>query len=287
MTREGAPEETFAGGIVLTALDDRRCSIATPARPETAPETTAETVSAAYSASVHKESRDAMYTRPQKLFHHGYLDRLGENPNAPLVYSVGRRGAEVLEVSTRKDVGDRYLAHQLMIGDFRIAMMLAARAHGSIFTWRSVGPDLPVRPDGFPAEARPYAELANALARASRRCPARTTGLLNGHPRVWAARNVGIVGAEARAVVPVGRSRRRVHARRGHVSGTVSPAVCGTDDEGRHAKEDGTPASGESAVVEPMLPLKATLPLEPLVALEARTTGEAAMSPDVTASGAC
>src|SRR5688572_20371461 len=30
------------------------------------------------------ESRDGVYRRLQKLFHHGYLDRLGTNPNAPL-----------------------------------------------------------------------------------------------------------------------------------------------------------------------------------------------------------
>jgi hypothetical protein len=36
-------------------------------------------------------------------------------------------GAEVLEVSHRKEVADPYLAHQLMIGDFRIAMTRATR----------------------------------------------------------------------------------------------------------------------------------------------------------------
>jgi len=95
------------------------------------------------------ESRDAIYTRLQKLFHHGYLDRLGENPNTPLIYALGRRGAEVLEVSRRKEVGARYLAHQLMIGDFRIAVTLAARAKGIILTWRTIPQALPVRPDGF------------------------------------------------------------------------------------------------------------------------------------------
>jgi protein involved in plasmid replication-relaxation len=95
------------------------------------------------------ESQDGIYTRLQKLFHHGYLDRLGENPNAPLVYALGRRGAEVLDVSRRKEVGDRYLAHQLMIGDFRIALTLAASPSGIEVSWRRFPDGQPVRPDGF------------------------------------------------------------------------------------------------------------------------------------------
>ena len=64
-----------------------------------------------------EESRDGIYRRLQKLFHHGYLNRIGTNPNAPLVYAIGTRGAETLNVSVRKDVGDPYVEHQLMIGD--------------------------------------------------------------------------------------------------------------------------------------------------------------------------
>ena len=95
------------------------------------------------------ESRVGIYRRLQKLFHHGYLDRIGENPNAPLVYALGKRGAEVLEVPHRKNVGDRYLAHQLMIGDFRIAVALAARESAIEVSWRRVPDGQPIRPDGF------------------------------------------------------------------------------------------------------------------------------------------
>lgn len=94
------------------------------------------------------ESRDGIYRRLQRLFHHGYLDRLGTNPNAPLVYALGRRGAEVLELPAPRQVGERYVAHQLMIGDLRLAMTLAARAGGLGLTWRTLRPDLPVRSDG-------------------------------------------------------------------------------------------------------------------------------------------
>jgi hypothetical protein len=95
------------------------------------------------------ESRDGVYRRLQKLFHHGYLDRIGSNPNAPLVYALGRRGAEFLEVTVRREVGERYVLHQLMVGDFRVALTLAAKERGIVLTWRGVGQDLPVRPDGF------------------------------------------------------------------------------------------------------------------------------------------
>jgi hypothetical protein len=95
------------------------------------------------------ESRDGIYRRLQKLFHHGYLDRVGSNPNAPLVYSLARRGAEVLQVPVRKNVGDRYVAHQLMIGDVRVALSLAAYAHQFEVDWRAIDPRANVRPDGF------------------------------------------------------------------------------------------------------------------------------------------
>lgn len=52
-------------------------------------------------------------------------------------------------MSRRKEVGDRYLAHQLMIGDFRIAVTLAAKAARIEATWRRFPDDQPVRPDGF------------------------------------------------------------------------------------------------------------------------------------------
>jgi len=36
-----------------------------------------------------------------------------------------------------------------MIGDFRIALTLAARKRGIILTWHTVSVDLPIKPDGF------------------------------------------------------------------------------------------------------------------------------------------
>jgi len=95
------------------------------------------------------ESRDGIYRRLQKLFHHAYLDRLGTNPNAPLLYALSRRGADALELPFREASGERYIAHQLMIGDFRIALARAAVAHGIEFDWRRVRHDSAVRPDGY------------------------------------------------------------------------------------------------------------------------------------------
>lgn len=95
------------------------------------------------------ESRDGIYRRLQKLFHHGYLDRVGTNPNAPLIYALGRRGAEVLQVSIRKDVGDRYVQHQLMIGDVRASLDRAAKARRIDLIWKPIPRGLPVQPDGF------------------------------------------------------------------------------------------------------------------------------------------
>jgi Replication-relaxation len=96
-----------------------------------------------------EESRDAIYRRLQRLFHHGYLGRLGSNPNAPLLYALDRRGADILEVPFRKDSGDRYVAHQLMIGTFRIALTLATQKQGIELSWRRFGGEHPVKPDGF------------------------------------------------------------------------------------------------------------------------------------------
>jgi hypothetical protein len=83
-------------------------------------------------------SKDAVYRRLQLLFHHGYLDRLNGDPTKPMVYSLAGRGADVLvERGHLKDfgdcqkesreLGDRYVAHQAMIINFRIALTLATR----------------------------------------------------------------------------------------------------------------------------------------------------------------
>lgn len=102
-----------------------------------------------YLTLFEEESRDGIYRRLQKLFHHGYLDRIGSNPNAPLVYALGRRGAEVLEVAHRSGAGERYVEHRLMVGTFRIALARACRASGLVVTWRRFPEGQPVRPDGF------------------------------------------------------------------------------------------------------------------------------------------
>lgn len=84
------------------------------------------------------ESRDAVYRRLQLLFHHGYLDRLNGDPTKPMVYGLANRGAEILvERGYLQDIGDwrkknqdlqdRYIAHQTMITNFRIALTLAVR----------------------------------------------------------------------------------------------------------------------------------------------------------------
>lgn len=95
------------------------------------------------------DSRDGLYRRLQRLFHHGYLDRLGTNPNAPMLYAIARRGADVLGVSAARGVGDRYVAHQLMVNDVRIALDHASRAHGVELAWLPVVDGQPVRPDGY------------------------------------------------------------------------------------------------------------------------------------------
>ncbi len=74
------------------------------------------------------ESRDGIYRRLQRLYHHGYLDRVGTNPNVTIRYALGHRGAETLGVCRRKDVTDPYVEHQLMIGDFRVAITRATRS---------------------------------------------------------------------------------------------------------------------------------------------------------------
>lgn len=95
------------------------------------------------------ESHDGIYRRLQRLFHHAYLDRIGTNPNAAMRHGLGPRGADLLGVSRRKEVSDPYVDHQLMIGNFRVAMTTAAREQAITFVWRPAPIGAPVRPDGF------------------------------------------------------------------------------------------------------------------------------------------
>ncbi len=123
------------------------------------------------------ESRDAVYRRLQLLFHHGYLDRLNGDPTKPMVYGLASRGAEILvERGHLQDIGDwrkknqelqdRYIAHQTMITNFRIALTLAVRERSDVrllffrreslelrdrvtATHNGRRQSLPINPDGF------------------------------------------------------------------------------------------------------------------------------------------
>ncbi len=123
------------------------------------------------------ESRDGVYRRLQLLFHHGYLDRLRGDPTASMVYALGNRGAKILVEQgylegmgdwrkRNQDLQDRYIAHQMMITNFRIALRLAMRERPDVrlLLFRREGLDLrdrvmaqsngrrqslPINPDGF------------------------------------------------------------------------------------------------------------------------------------------
>ena len=123
------------------------------------------------------ESRDAVYRRLQRLFHHGYLDRLRGDPTAPMVYALASRGADVLvergylkETSgwskKNREIMNRYVAHQAMVANFRITLELAVKERQDvrILFFRREGLDLrdrvavrnngreetfPINPDGF------------------------------------------------------------------------------------------------------------------------------------------
>ena len=122
-------------------------------------------------------SRDTLYQQLQLLFHHGYVDRIPGSPNVPMVYALAARGRQALinaghlngPVSPgRRNAGiqARYVAHQAMIADFRITLILAARSSPAVRLLRferegepiqdsvTVERDgrrqrLPVNPDGF------------------------------------------------------------------------------------------------------------------------------------------
>ena len=91
--------------------------------------------------------------RLTKLFHHSYLDRnflptLGGLASSPILYTLGKKGADVLfhhyglarEDLRRKlgkqDLSPMFLEHILRINEFRIAVTLAAKEAGySIESW--------------------------------------------------------------------------------------------------------------------------------------------------------
>lgn len=73
--------------------------------------------------------------RLQKLFHHGYLDRLKISNNEPILYSIGKKGISLISDYYKTDfnfkenrgVGGIYLAHTLQIANFRACLTLALR----------------------------------------------------------------------------------------------------------------------------------------------------------------
>jgi len=75
--------------------------------------------------------------RLQKLFHHGYLDRVIIATNEPFVYALGNKGADELAqfygidrgkidwTTKNREAKERYLDHTLMITRFRATLTLA------------------------------------------------------------------------------------------------------------------------------------------------------------------
>jgi len=101
-------------------------------------------------------SEQGILRRLQKLFHHGFVDRPRVQRhfgNAPLVYALGQRGADVLaEEAGRKPSADwseknrslqaPYLDHALMISHFQTALRHACASCGTVQVERWYG-------DGF------------------------------------------------------------------------------------------------------------------------------------------
>ena len=101
-------------------------------------------------------SDQAILRRLQRLFHHGYLDRPRSQRqfgNAPMVYALGQRGAEVMAQETghkpiadwsekNRQVRTRYLEHALMISRFQTALRYASEATAAVVVERWC-------PDGF------------------------------------------------------------------------------------------------------------------------------------------
>ena len=108
---------------------------------------------------LHDGSRRNLRGRLNLLFQHGYLDRPTVQKSARLVtshivYSLGRKGAEVLakNAEEREGIFRRVkenvhtlplIAHSLMISQFRVCLMLALKQQGDIKLTRWVqGNDL-------------------------------------------------------------------------------------------------------------------------------------------------
>ena len=89
--------------------------------------------------------RSPVQRRLHGLFHHEYLDRQSitvyerKSVNAPLLYTLGSRGAHLLITTHRVSSNDitrprkrwkwKFVDHLLAINDFRVAVSVAARQH--------------------------------------------------------------------------------------------------------------------------------------------------------------
>ena len=108
--------------------------------------------------ALHKGGERNLLRRLSSLFQHGYLDRPLKQTSAKLssshmVYALGRKGAELLSKDAKEREGiyrrvkevERTLplmAHALMISQFRVCLILAAKQHGAKITRFTQGYDL-------------------------------------------------------------------------------------------------------------------------------------------------
>src|SRR3989344_8106786 len=108
--------------------------------------------------ALHEGSRRNLMERLSRLYHHGYLDRpVSQNSaqltSSHLVYSLGRKGAELLSKDAEEREGiyrrvkevERTLplmAHALMLSQFRVCLTLAAKQSGVKVTRFTQGYDL-------------------------------------------------------------------------------------------------------------------------------------------------
>lgn len=108
--------------------------------------------------ALHQGGKRNLSRRLASLFQHGYLDRPESQSSARLtsahmVYSLGRKGAELLskDAQEREGVYRRLreaeqtlplMAHALMISQFRVCLTLAVKAHGVKLTRFTQGYDL-------------------------------------------------------------------------------------------------------------------------------------------------
>jgi hypothetical protein len=98
-------------------------------------------------------SDQVILRRLQKLYHAHFVDRIKTSNNEAIVYALGNKGADELTLffgvdrgridwtAKNRGVGERYLSHIMMIGNFRETLTLALRERPSttITSWRSEG----------------------------------------------------------------------------------------------------------------------------------------------------